>query len=176
MRRMLRFGQTQPVEVDVITTEGGSRSLANLQRKAEQADRMLTLVAHMNHAQRDRRSPQLQLTDRGATKWLASQLKTSPTAGDIQRRPHRRVGRDTRCVDPCRIYSPPFTGPVPVQLERPRPSNARDYQEFWEHYGFIIREKFRRHDAGSALAFTPPRSRPATRAAGAMGWSTSRAM
>lgn len=51
VRRMWRFGQTQPVEVDVITTEGGSRVLANLQRKADQADRMFTeLVEHMNQA------------------------------------------------------------------------------------------------------------------------------
>lgn len=51
VRRMWRFGQTQPVEVDVITTEGGSRVLANLQRKADQADDMFTsLVAHMNNA------------------------------------------------------------------------------------------------------------------------------
>jgi hypothetical protein len=45
------FGQQNPVQVDVITTEGGSRVLANLQRKSGQADRMFTkLVAHMNHA------------------------------------------------------------------------------------------------------------------------------
>lgn len=51
VRRCWRFGQTQPVEVDVITTEGGSKVLANLQRKAEQADRMFTeLVNHMNQA------------------------------------------------------------------------------------------------------------------------------
>ncbi len=51
VRRCWRFGQTKPVEVDVITTEGGSRVLANLQRKAGQADRMFTeLVAHMNQA------------------------------------------------------------------------------------------------------------------------------
>ena len=51
VRRCWRFGQQHPVEVDVITTEGGSRVLANLQRKAENADRMFTeLVAHMNHA------------------------------------------------------------------------------------------------------------------------------
>jgi len=52
IRRMWRFGQTQPVTIDVITTEGGSRVLANLQRKAAAADRMFdALVAHMNHAQ-----------------------------------------------------------------------------------------------------------------------------
>lgn len=51
VRRMLRFGQTQPVEIDVITTEGGSRVLANLQRKAAQSDEMFSeLVAHMNSA------------------------------------------------------------------------------------------------------------------------------
>src|SRR5574338_93064 len=51
IRRMWRFGQQHPVTIDVITTEGGSRVLANLQRKAEQADAMFTaLVEHMNHA------------------------------------------------------------------------------------------------------------------------------
>lgn len=51
VRRCWRFGQQHPVEVDVITTEGGSKVLANLQRKADQADRMFTeLVTHMNQA------------------------------------------------------------------------------------------------------------------------------
>ena len=51
IRRMWRFGQSRPVRVDVITTEGGRNVLANLQRKADQADAMFTaLVEHMNHA------------------------------------------------------------------------------------------------------------------------------
>lgn len=51
VRRFWRFGQQHPVTIDVITTEGGSRVLANLQRKAAQADAMFTaLVEHMNHA------------------------------------------------------------------------------------------------------------------------------
>ena len=51
VRRMWRFGQTQPVQVDVITTPGGHNVLRNLQRKADQADAMFTaLVAHMNDA------------------------------------------------------------------------------------------------------------------------------
>ena len=53
VRRMWRFGQTSPVQVDVITSEGGRNVLANLQRKADQADRMFSaLVEHMNEAQR----------------------------------------------------------------------------------------------------------------------------
>ena len=51
VRRMWRFGQTQPVQVDVIASEGGRNALANLQRKASQADAMFTaLVEHMNQA------------------------------------------------------------------------------------------------------------------------------
>lgn len=51
VRRMWRFGQQHPVEVDIITTPGGKRVLRNLQRKADQADEMFSsLVAHMNDA------------------------------------------------------------------------------------------------------------------------------
>jgi hypothetical protein len=48
VRRSWRFGQTRPVHVDIVTTEGGARALENLQRKSRQADAMFeALVAHM---------------------------------------------------------------------------------------------------------------------------------
>ena len=51
VRRSWRFGQTRPVLVDIVTTEGGINALKNLQRKAHQADRMFsTLVEHMQDA------------------------------------------------------------------------------------------------------------------------------
>lgn len=51
VRRCWRFGQKQPVTVDIVTTEGERGVLANLQRKAQQADRMFSnLVAEMNAA------------------------------------------------------------------------------------------------------------------------------
>lgn len=50
-RRLWRFGQKNDVIVDIVTTEGGRNVVANLQRKAQQADRMFTaLVEHMNNA------------------------------------------------------------------------------------------------------------------------------
>ena len=50
-RRLWRFGQKRDVTVDLITTPGGQNVLANLQRKAAQADEMFTeLVQHMNEA------------------------------------------------------------------------------------------------------------------------------
>jgi hypothetical protein len=51
VRRCWRFGQKNPVLVDIVTTEGERGVLANLQRKATQADRMFShLVAEMNMA------------------------------------------------------------------------------------------------------------------------------
>jgi len=49
VRRCWRFGQKRPVRVDTVTTEGQQGVVKNLQRKAEQADRMFSrLVQHMN--------------------------------------------------------------------------------------------------------------------------------
>jgi hypothetical protein len=51
IRRCWRFGQKREVEVDVIASEGEVGVLANLQRKAIQADEMFAnLVAEMNNA------------------------------------------------------------------------------------------------------------------------------
>lgn len=51
VRRCWRFGQTSPVTVDLVTTTGGERVLANLQRKATQADAMFdALLEHMTTA------------------------------------------------------------------------------------------------------------------------------
>jgi len=56
VRRFLRFGQQHPVQVDIVTTPGGSNALTNLQRKAAQADRMFdALVTHMRDAETVRR-------------------------------------------------------------------------------------------------------------------------
>jgi hypothetical protein len=53
VRRCWRFGQTQPVTVDIISTVGEVRTRDNMTRKASQADVMFSeLVKHMNEAQR----------------------------------------------------------------------------------------------------------------------------
>lgn len=51
IRRSWRFGQTKPVTVDIITSEGESGVLANLLRKSEQAERLFAnLVSLMGEA------------------------------------------------------------------------------------------------------------------------------
>jgi hypothetical protein len=70
VRRCWRFGQRRPVTVDIVTTEGERGVLANLQRKAAQADRMFSnLVAQMNAAQAIDRSARFD-SDMRIPQWL----------------------------------------------------------------------------------------------------------
>lgn len=49
VRRCWRFGQKNPVTVDIVTTEGGQGVMKNLQRKAQSSDRMFSdIVRHMS--------------------------------------------------------------------------------------------------------------------------------
>jgi hypothetical protein len=51
IRRCWRFGQKNPVTVDIVTTPGELGVLKNLQRKSAEADRMFTqLMEHMHEA------------------------------------------------------------------------------------------------------------------------------
>lgn len=51
IRRCWRFGQTRPVQVDIVATEGEARVVENMNRKASQASMMFDqLVRHMNNA------------------------------------------------------------------------------------------------------------------------------
>jgi len=52
VRRCWRFGQTRPVTVDIVATEGGSAVMKNLQRKSAAADAMFSrMIALMGQAQ-----------------------------------------------------------------------------------------------------------------------------
>lgn len=58
VRRCWRFGQSSPVVVDVVATEGEAGISRNLRRKAKQADRMFdSLVANMNEALKVKAAP-----------------------------------------------------------------------------------------------------------------------
>jgi hypothetical protein len=72
VRRFWRFGQQRPVQVDLITTEGGRGVLKNMQRKASQADRMFThLVAEMNASMAIERAAAFAKTQE-PPKWLST--------------------------------------------------------------------------------------------------------
>jgi hypothetical protein len=72
VRRFWRFGQTQPVTVDIVSTQGEAGVLANLQRKSAQADRMFfSLVAEMNNSIRIERTTK-ETNEMELPSWLES--------------------------------------------------------------------------------------------------------
>jgi hypothetical protein len=72
VRRCWRFGQTRPVLVDIIATESEVEIQHNLQRKANQAERMFSsLVAHMRDGMTIRRF-EIFDTELEVPSWLAS--------------------------------------------------------------------------------------------------------
>lgn len=72
VRRCWRFGQTKPVRVDIVSTEGSKGALKNLQRKAAQADRMFSaLVANMNDSIRVERGRAFEKKEEGIP-WLSA--------------------------------------------------------------------------------------------------------
>jgi hypothetical protein len=73
VRRCWRFGQTRPVVVDVVSSEGEAGVLANLQRKADAADRMFSeLAAHMSDELRVARVDQFGNVETEVPPWLCS--------------------------------------------------------------------------------------------------------
>jgi hypothetical protein len=72
VRRFWRFGQTRPVTVDIVGSEGSERVMESLARKAAAAELMFDrLVAHMNDAIRLDLSPTPQ-REVEVPAWLAS--------------------------------------------------------------------------------------------------------
>lgn len=69
VRRCWRFGQTRPVRVDVIATEGEQRVAANMERKAQMAAVMFDrLVTHMQEAVTQRKDTHEQAME--VPRWL----------------------------------------------------------------------------------------------------------
>jgi hypothetical protein len=71
VRRFWRYGQTRPVVVDHVLSDGEHRVLVNLQRKAEQADKMFSeLSQHINEELAVSRDRSFTVTERMPS-WLA---------------------------------------------------------------------------------------------------------
>ena len=71
VRRCWRFGQTQPVKVDIVTTEGEKSVTKNLQRKSDAADRMFSsIVAHMNEVMEPSAAPRARFDRERMPAWL----------------------------------------------------------------------------------------------------------
>lgn len=70
IRRCWRFGQTQPVRVDVIASEGEAGVLANLNRKAAQAEEMFARLVELINNELRIEKPNLHMKEQEIPAWL----------------------------------------------------------------------------------------------------------
>lgn len=72
LHRLWRFGQTRPVRTDIVTTDGAAAVLANLERKARQADRMFARLVELMGDQLEIRPGAAFVNDTEVPAWLSS--------------------------------------------------------------------------------------------------------
>jgi hypothetical protein len=150
VRRCWRFGQTKPVNIHIITAETEGAVVANIKRKEQDAMTMAdNMVQHMKDINtaaihgatvRDK-SPYVRdvVTGNGWTAHLgdcvdvASELPTDSL--------HYTV------------YSPPFARLYTYSNSDRDMGNCTNYDEFFTHYKFLVKEIFRATMPGRLVSF-----------------------
>ena len=135
-RRMWRFGQAEPVEVHIVLSELEAEIYQNIMRKDAMARRLRSsLVESVRRFEED----ELQMRDdpipddapdvrRGRT-WTALRGDSCERLREI---PDGSVDLS--------VYSPPFAD-LFTYTDSPRDlGNSRGWDEFFQHYSFIVRE------------------------------------
>jgi len=149
IRRCWRFGQTQPVDVHIVSAEALGAIRANIERKERQMEQMqLSMVDHMRDA--------MQKEIKGA-----SMIKD-----DYEREVYE--GQDftvhnADCVHLAReiesgsigytIFSPPFASLYTYSNSDYDMGNAKDDTQFYEQFKFLVREMYRITMPGRLLSF-----------------------
>ena len=139
-RRCWRFGQTQPVQVHLIsaTTEGAV--IANIRRKEQEAEGMAqAMVAAMRTTQT--------LALSGKAQHMTTPYQTDRQQGKAW---EMRLGD---CVEELRtlqensihysVFSPPFSSLYVYSNSERDLGNSMTHEQFFEHFTFVITELYR---------------------------------
>jgi len=138
-RRMWRFGQQSPVDVHVILSEHESEIYQNIMRKDAMARRLRArLIEQVRTYEEDElqnRTAQAHAiesrTEQGGT-WTAMQGDSCERLRELS----------DASID-LSVYSPPFAD-LFTYTDSPRDlGNSRGWDEFFQHYAFLVREVLR---------------------------------
>lgn len=149
IRRCWRFGQTQPVNCYVVTSQSEGAVVANIERKERDAARMLSgMVAQMADLNR------ANLT---ATERSMDSYERDEAAGDGW----RMIMGD--CVDAARemgdasidfsVFSPPFASLYTYSNSPRDMGNCASDGEFYDHFTYLVREMYRVIKPGRLVSF-----------------------
>lgn len=144
IRRQWRFGQTMPVNVHIILTEIEREIYENIMKKETMAHIMKTeLIKHIEvYEMEELNIKQSQKEDYNeiiitGNNWKAINGDSCEYLPKIE----------TETID-LSVYSPPFADLYTYSADERDLGNSKSWDEFCEHYKFIIREIFRITKAG----------------------------
>ncbi len=150
VRRCWRFGQKQKVHVWILLASTEVAVLRNIKRKQAEADKMAgSMGEHM------REFNQREIT--------GSSERERDTYNERQAKGKLWIAFNGDCVELVSkmpsdyfhytIYSPPFGSLYTYSNSERDMGNSRNWDEFWGHYDFLVRELYRVTKPGRLLSF-----------------------
>lgn len=139
IRRCYRFGQSKPVRVYLVVSEGETEIVENVRRKERDASTLAeSLVAAMRETEREeigvterQRETMERRTERGES-WV---LHQGDCVDVLAEQPEASIDLS--------IYSPPFISLYTYTNSERDIGNASTSAGFFEHLGFVVREVLR---------------------------------
>jgi superfamily II DNA or RNA helicase len=150
VRREWRYGQTQPVDVHIVTSDAERAILENIQEKQAKADEMAAQMVEMM-SETTRREIQ-QATEKTALAYAERSMSGDGWTmfnGDcvdvVSKLPSESIGFS--------VFSPPFASLYVYSDSDRDMGNCRTHGEFYAHFEFLIRELYRVTMSGRLVSF-----------------------
>lgn len=148
VRRCWRYGQTRPVEVDVVVSDQETAIVSNVLSKRDASDEMQVKMTKRSTRIRtdatmtERDSMPYITDDASGDKWL---LKMGDCVERIREIETESVGYT--------IFSPPFASLYTYTNSDRDMGNCKTDEEFAEHFGFLLPEIYRVTKPGRLVSF-----------------------
>jgi DNA modification methylase len=145
IRREWRYGQKKPVNVHIILTTAEREIYDNVMRKEEMAMRMSTeMIKHIkNYEEMELKNMEEKIIVQDIGVVNKGKNWTAILGDSCQQLP--KIESESIDVS---VYSPPFADLYTYSASDYDLGNSKDWDEFFKHYNFIIREVLRVTKAG----------------------------
>jgi hypothetical protein len=149
IRRVWRFGQQNEVNCHVITSEAEGAVVKNIQRKEADAARMAReMVKHMSVYNTEAIRGTVRTADTYKTRVEQGEGWTMKLGDCVEQIADVADGSIHYS-----IFSPPFASLYTYSASERDMGNARTHSEFYDHFGYLIRELYRVLMPGRLLSF-----------------------
>lgn len=140
IRREWRFGQKHNVEVYIVISDLEREIYDNVIRKEAMANAMATeLISRIADYEKEELKMEKKNPDAGYKETTVTSENFTALLGDSSQ---RLTELQTDSID-LSVYSPPFADLYTYSNSERDLGNSHDWNEFFEHYSFIIRELLR---------------------------------